>query len=136
MILERSSERPGSYPGVAKFGIALEWGSRGRWFNSSHSDHGKGLQTQRFAGFLFFVRVREQSLFHPLLYIGLWLDIIDSLAWSFPFISWHSGVSEAAIKYFWLQEIFMSRSYEQTQWLQQFYQLRISAERTKTAGIV
>ena len=27
------------YPGVAKFGIALEWGSRGRWFESSHSDH-------------------------------------------------------------------------------------------------
>ena len=26
-------------PGVAKFGIALEWGSRGRWFESSHSDH-------------------------------------------------------------------------------------------------
>jgi hypothetical protein len=24
---------------VAKFGIALEWGSRGRWFESSHSDH-------------------------------------------------------------------------------------------------
>ena len=28
-------------PGVAKFGIALEWGSRGRWFESSHSDHKK-----------------------------------------------------------------------------------------------
>ena len=28
-----------TYPGVAKFGIALEWGSRGRWFESSHSDH-------------------------------------------------------------------------------------------------
>ena len=27
-----------AYPGVAKFGIALEWGSRGRWFESSHSD--------------------------------------------------------------------------------------------------
>ena len=26
------------FPGVAKFGIALEWGSRGRWFESSHSD--------------------------------------------------------------------------------------------------
>ncbi len=25
-------------PGVAKFGIALEWGSRGRWFESRHSD--------------------------------------------------------------------------------------------------
>ena len=46
--------------------------------------HVKGLQTQRFAGFLFSVQVRGQSLFHSLLYIGLWLDIIDSLAWSFP----------------------------------------------------
>ena len=26
-------------PGVAKFGIAPEWGSGGRWFKSSHSDH-------------------------------------------------------------------------------------------------
>ena len=26
------------YPGVAQFGSALEWGSRGRWFDSSHSD--------------------------------------------------------------------------------------------------
>ena len=26
-------------PGLAKFGIALEWGSRGRWFESSNSDH-------------------------------------------------------------------------------------------------
>ena len=25
-------------PGVAKFGIAPEWGSGGRWFKSSHSD--------------------------------------------------------------------------------------------------
>ena len=31
------------HPGVAKFGIALEWGSRGRWFESSHSDHPKSL---------------------------------------------------------------------------------------------
>ena len=28
-----------SYPGVAKFGIALEWGSRGLEFESQHSDH-------------------------------------------------------------------------------------------------
>ena len=26
------------YPGVAKFGIALDWGSRGRRFKSCHSD--------------------------------------------------------------------------------------------------
>ena len=32
---------PARDPGVAKFGIALEWGSRGRWFESSHSDHMK-----------------------------------------------------------------------------------------------
>ena len=28
---------------MAKFGIALEWGSRGRWFDSSHSDQAAGL---------------------------------------------------------------------------------------------
>ena len=27
------------FPGVAKFGIALEWGSRGPEFESRHSDH-------------------------------------------------------------------------------------------------
>lgn len=27
------------YPGVAQIGSALEWGSRGRRFNSCHSDH-------------------------------------------------------------------------------------------------
>ena len=27
-----------TYPGVAKFGIALDWGSRGRRFKSCHSD--------------------------------------------------------------------------------------------------
>ena len=27
------------YLGVAQFGSALEWGSRGRKFKSSHSDH-------------------------------------------------------------------------------------------------
>ena len=34
-------EQRRKYPGVAKFGIALEWGSRGRWFESSHSDQEK-----------------------------------------------------------------------------------------------
>ena len=32
------------YPGVAKFGIALEWGSRGLEFESRHSDHAKGVK--------------------------------------------------------------------------------------------
>ena len=42
MVSYSSWQREGcktEYPGVAKFGIALEWGSRGRWFESSHSDH-------------------------------------------------------------------------------------------------
>ena len=30
----------GKDPGVAKFGIALEWGSRGLEFESRHSDQG------------------------------------------------------------------------------------------------
>ena len=35
-------------PGVAKFGIALEWGSRGRWFESSHSDQDYGKHLPMF----------------------------------------------------------------------------------------
>ena len=31
--------RHAAFPGVAKFGIALEWGSRGLEFESRHSDH-------------------------------------------------------------------------------------------------
>ena len=44
--------RASKYPGVAKFGIALEWGSRGLEFESRHSD-----QNHRdlcdFGGFLY-----------------------------------------------------------------------------------
>ena len=38
--------QPRKHPGVAKFGIALEWGSRGRWFESSHSDQSMIIRTQ------------------------------------------------------------------------------------------
>ena len=39
MLLYRSAQVSGTkYPGVAKFGIALEWGSRGLEFESRHSD--------------------------------------------------------------------------------------------------
>ena len=31
------------FPGVAQFGSALEWGSRGRRFDSCHSDHEKSF---------------------------------------------------------------------------------------------
>ena len=49
------------YPGVAQFGSALEWGSRGRWFDSSRSD-----QKEQFFQLLFFyasmsVIKKEQS---------------------------------------------------------------------------
>ena len=40
-------KRQSKYPGVATFGIALEWGSRGRWFESSNSDHKKRLAFAR-----------------------------------------------------------------------------------------
>ena len=34
-----------TYPGVAKFGIALDWGSRGRRFKSCHSDQTMIIRT-------------------------------------------------------------------------------------------
>ena len=40
-------------PGVAKFGIALEWGSRGLEFESRHSDQQKALKSLDFRAFLF-----------------------------------------------------------------------------------
>ena len=39
IISKLPRERRTKYPGVAKFGIALEWGSRGLEFESRHSDH-------------------------------------------------------------------------------------------------
>ena len=38
MVLSIGCLRQQEYPGVAKFGIALEWGSRGLEFESQHSD--------------------------------------------------------------------------------------------------
>ena len=37
---------------MAQFGSALEWGSRGRWFDSSHSDHPKTLKSVDFISLL------------------------------------------------------------------------------------
>ena len=46
IYISRSGERLNKKdPGVAKFGIALEWGSRGPEFESQHSDHKKGLKS-------------------------------------------------------------------------------------------
>ena len=53
-------ERRKQNPGVAKFGIALEWGSRGRWFESSHSDH-KELESICFSTLYFFVVTNRTS---------------------------------------------------------------------------
>ncbi len=38
---------------MAKFGIALEWGSRGPEFESQHSDHEKRLKFKDFKRFFF-----------------------------------------------------------------------------------
>ena len=40
VLIYPSVQRTTEYPGVAKFGIALEWGSRGLEFESRHSDQG------------------------------------------------------------------------------------------------
>ena len=40
------SENASIFPGVAKFGIALEWGSRGLEFESRHSDQVRIIRTQ------------------------------------------------------------------------------------------
>ena len=51
---------PGSrqtHPGVAKFGIALEWGSRGLEFESRHSDQEKPADfSKKSAGFSYSMR--------------------------------------------------------------------------------
>ena len=52
---------PGSrqtHPGVAKFGIALEWGSRGLEFESRHSDH---ENRKSFCSFGFHYLVRDSN---------------------------------------------------------------------------
>ena len=50
---------PARDPGVAKFGIALEWGSRGRWFESSHSDQEKVLKSYDFRAFSLFYKEKQ-----------------------------------------------------------------------------
>ena len=44
---------------MAKFGIALEWGSRGRWFESSHSD--QNLYLFGDTGFLFLSQIMKMK---------------------------------------------------------------------------
>ena len=54
MLYYPSRQKAAQYPGVAKFGIALEWGSRGPEFESQHSDHEKALKSCDFKAFLSF----------------------------------------------------------------------------------
>ena len=49
------------HPGVAKFGIALEWGSRGLEFESRHSDQKVG---NYFRSFPFFISVERFEAFN------------------------------------------------------------------------
>lgn len=44
---------PARDPGVAKFGIALEWGSRGLEFESRHSDQKQRLRFSANAVFIY-----------------------------------------------------------------------------------
>ena len=52
-----------SYRGVAKFGIALGSGPRGRGFESRHSDHRKILELQQVRGFFVFRTCCVQRVF-------------------------------------------------------------------------
>ena len=54
MVIYSRSARYDINPGVAKFGIALDWGSRGRRFKSCHSDH-RNPQSITIMGCGFFV---------------------------------------------------------------------------------
>ena len=50
MLIYSGVKKTQANPGVAKFGIALEWGSRGLEFESRHSDH----KTERVLLFRFY----------------------------------------------------------------------------------
>ena len=54
--------RASKYPGVAKFGIALEWGSRGLEFESRHSDQRKALNSKEFSAFSLYKENHRQTV--------------------------------------------------------------------------
>ena len=62
------------YPGVAKFGIALEWGSRGRWFESSHSDQTIRLESVNFRVFFLLF----ENFFEPDYTAGLLVPVTNA----------------------------------------------------------
>ena len=64
LIYFGSQEIAGIDPGVAKFGIALEWGSRGLEFESRHSDQKMGNYLRSFP---FFILRKRFEWFHETL---------------------------------------------------------------------
>ena len=52
------------YPGVAKFGIALEWGSRGLEFESRHSDHRRQKVGSLSDNYQLFAYIESNHVFH------------------------------------------------------------------------
>ena len=63
IILESSGRR--TFPGVAKFGIALEWGSRGLEFESRHSDQIMGSSFWNFPLFISMERFEPFECRYP-----------------------------------------------------------------------
>ncbi len=53
------------YPGVAQFGRALEWGSRGREFDSRHSDQIKQTDFMSVCFILFEGQIQNPGLLNP-----------------------------------------------------------------------
>ena len=82
MLIYSGVKETQAYPGVAKFGIALEWGSRGLEFESRHSDQKsrtefsvldflfsdgeiRTIQMQQFGGLLPATARRSRTLILP-----------------------------------------------------------------------
>ena len=64
------------HPGVAQFGSALEWGSRGRRFDSSHSDqmNGKIPGIVRFQGFFYVSALGRKYHIRFAFWFGPWYN--------------------------------------------------------------
>ena len=66
------------YPGVAKFGIALEWGSRGPEFESRHSDHKSSVFSEKVTFSVYFA-LGKFHLFEDVFSCGTACGIDDFL---------------------------------------------------------
>ena len=66
---------------MAKFGIALEWGSRGPEFESQHSDHKKALKSYDFKAFLRFGTPNNTELSRYTIYVGNTVNECEEYVW-------------------------------------------------------